>query len=110
MLLLRYFLLVIVVLALAGCQSASLSRDINVAGSEEDVISSWNNWCATYNFDTVPGGAGVLVGSVYYGNDFDSDADGLLRIIQLEVNSTGRPDIDETEFLSCVISDPAWYE
>jgi len=110
MLLLRFFLLVIVVFALAGCQSTSLGRDISAAHSEDDVINAWNHACSMYNFDSISGCASVLVGSLYHGAGFTNDVDGLMRSIQIEVDSACRPDVDEEDCLPSVIGDPVWYE
>lgn len=108
---LTFVILLAVLLTALGCQGPAqeLDRHASAANSPQDVINAWNLHCTQYRFATIEGASGTLVGSLYSGSNFNNDCDAFMRDIQIEVDSTCRPSVEDDNTLSFVINHPFWY-
>jgi len=99
-------------LATFGCQATALDccRSTSAASSQQEVVNAWNAHCAEYNFYSIEGTSVVLLGRLYYGTDFKADGDAFMRMIQIDVQSAARPDIEDDNTLDYVIGHPTWYK
>ena len=80
------------------------------AQSPTDVINAWNAHCASCNFDECPNPAPSLpLSGAYHGSNLAVDKRKLMLLIQQEVQSAEFAEPDDNDYLSAVISDPAWY-
>ena len=109
----RMIVVLLMVLALvASCQGGmvEMDRSVSAAQTSQDVVDAWNMHCATFNFLEANGTDSTVVGFMYYGTSFDTDADGLSSAMQGELLSGRRAECEQDDLLSAVINDPAWYQ
>jgi len=115
----KCFVLVVPILlvAMIGCQSVDMvPKTLSAAGSVQDVIDAWDLHCADFSFYSCPPDAGdalactKTMGDMYFGADFDRDCGLLIDAIHFELLSGILDDPDVDDFLSAVLSDPAWFD
>jgi hypothetical protein len=91
----------VAVLLLAGVMAGP-----SAAFAAVDASDTWNDYAATYNFDTFPGsGTGTTFGDAYHGNDFDTDFQAILEAVSNELDIV-LPPWDEEEFESSILEWP----
>lgn len=103
-------------MTLAGCSSSSLvgSREVSAAADAAEVRDAWDAVCFNYNFDECPADAILAsctstMGDLYFGGNFNSDVNGLLGAIQIELDSAILPlPPTNDDLLSSILNDTQW--
>lgn len=91
----------VAVLLLAGIMAGTTAAFAAVNASD-----TWNDYAATYNFDTFPGSSSTTTfGDAYHGTDFATDFAGILEAVSNELD-IAFPPWDEEDFESCILEWP----
>jgi len=81
------------------------------AGSKQDVVNAWNEERRPFFFGSITGTETCTIGSIYSGEDFDTDCPAFMTAIQHNdnVKATDRANPEYLDIVSAVLEDPAWY-